>query len=120
MKSSRLLAICILLLSHNAFAVESDAVLSEKIIGHWGTGRSELFFHRNHQVTYSNFKAPGQDKHGTWAITDGWLDISFWRQYPKERVSFIVDTGMLNGMPVSHPSMRLMDAGGGHRDWLKE
>ena len=98
MKSSLQLAIFLLLLPTLAFA-ESDEVLSQKIVGHWVTGRSDLFFYSNHNVTYSNIKAPGQDKHGTWAIKDGWLDISFWRKYPKERVSFIFDRGVLNGVP---------------------
>src|ERR1700688_3343338 len=93
MNSSLQLAIFLLLLPTLAFA-ENDEVLSHKIVGHWVTGRSDLFFYSNHNVTYSNIKAPSQDKHGTWAIKDGWLDISFWRKHPGTGIFYCRSRGI--------------------------
>jgi len=116
--AAALLGLSFVSLCGTAFA-DNDAMLSSKIVGRWGEGRSTLVFSANHKVVYSNIKAPGRDKDGIWSIESGWLNISFWPS-DRNQVSFVNDVAYANGQKIVTPSMRLTDTEGGHRDWSRE
>jgi hypothetical protein len=81
-----ILTVSFLVIGAACFA-ESDADLSRQVVGHWGKGRTDLYLYSTHKAKSSNFKAPGQDKLGTWSIENGYLTISFWPQV-RGKVSF--------------------------------